>query len=98
MYWALSLPIIAVLIWSINIVVTRYADFISPVSISFYRWFFAFILLTPLLCDHLCRQWALIRSAFGAVGSAKCIWSGVVSGLSLHRSAPYTTATQYGTD
>ena len=77
MYWALSLPIIAVLIWSINIVVTRYvADFISPVSISFYRWFFAFILLTPFALIPLCRKWVLIRghiwqlavlSAFGLV-------------------------------
>lgn len=34
------LPLTAVLIWSLNIVVTRYVtDFISPVSISFYRWF-----------------------------------------------------------
>ena len=39
--WAILLPVSAVLIWSLNIVVTRYVtDFISPVSISFYRWFF----------------------------------------------------------
>ncbi|EPH2403042.1 EamA family transporter, partial [Acinetobacter baumannii] len=37
--WAFIFPILAVLIWSLNIVVTRYvSDYISPVSISFYRW------------------------------------------------------------
>ena len=34
-------------------------------------------------------------SAFGAVGSAKCIWSGVVSGLA-YTAAHYTTATNMG--
>ena len=39
-WWALALPLLAVLIWSMNVAVTRYVvDYISPVSISFYRWF-----------------------------------------------------------
>ena len=43
MFWAILLPLIAVLIWSLNIAVTRYvAAYISPVSISFYRWLIAF--------------------------------------------------------
>ena len=42
-FWAILLPLIAVLIWSLNIAVTRYvAAYISPVSISFYRWLIAF--------------------------------------------------------
>ncbi len=47
-FWAILLPLIAVLIWSLNIAVTRYvAEYISPVSISFYRWLIAFLILTP---------------------------------------------------
>ena len=35
-WWALALPLLAVLIWSMNVAVTRYVvDYISPVSISF---------------------------------------------------------------
>ena len=48
--WVFILPLIAVFIWSLNIAVTRYvADYISPASISFYRWFVAFIILTPFM-------------------------------------------------
>ncbi|MEK5764690.1 EamA family transporter, partial [Acinetobacter junii] len=60
-WWAFLLPLTAVLIWSLNIVVTRYVtDFISPVSISFYRWFFAFLILTPFILPRVIRERALI--------------------------------------
>ena len=96
MYWALSLPIIAVLIWSINIVVTRYvADFISPVSISFYRWFFAFILLTPFVVRPLCRQWALIRAHLGQLAVLSAFGLVLYQGLA-YTAAHYTTATNMG--
>ncbi|AYA70118.1 DMT family transporter [Acinetobacter sp. WCHA55] len=96
MYWALSLPIIAVLIWSINIVVTRYvADFISPVSISFYRWFFAFILLTPFVVRSLCRQRALIRAHLGQLAVLSAFGLVLYQGLA-YTAAHYTTATNMG--
>lgn len=96
MYWALSLPIIAVLIWSINIVVTRYvADFISPVSISFYRWFFAFIILTPFVLVSLCRQWALIRTHLGQLAVLSAFGLVLYQGLA-YTAAHYTTATNMG--
>lgn len=96
MYWALSLPIIAVLIWSINIVVTRYvADFISPVSISFYRWFFAFILLTPFVVRPLCRQWTLIRAHLGQLAVLSAFGLVLYQGLA-YTAAHYTTATNMG--
>lgn len=59
--WAFVLPVIAVMIWSLNIVVTRYAaDLISPVSISFYRWLIAFLILTPFMLGKVWEQRQLI--------------------------------------
>jgi len=90
--WAFVLPLIAVLIWSLNIAVTRYvADFISPVSISFYRWFVAFLILTPFMLPKVWKQRDLIPklavlSAFGMV---------LYQGLS-YTAAHYTTATNMG--
>ncbi|WP_227519008.1 EamA family transporter, partial [Acinetobacter baumannii] len=55
--WAFIFPILAVLIWSLNIVVTRYvSDYISPVSISFYRWLIAFTLYTTNFTEPLSYQ------------------------------------------
>ena len=65
MWWAISLPIIAVLIWSMNIAVTRYvSDYISPVSISFYRWLVAFIILTPFMLPQVWKQRHLVKQHF----------------------------------
>ena len=89
-------PLIAVLIWSMNIVVTRYAvDFISPISISFYRWLIAFLVLTPFVIKQVWQQrdniqlywWKLaILSAFGMV---------FYQGFS-YTAAHYTTALNMG--
>ncbi len=97
MYWALSLPIIAVLIWSINIVVTRYvADFISPVSIGFYRSFCAFILLTPFVVRPLCRQWALIRARLGQLAVLSAFGLVLYQGLAFTPQRTIRPATNMG--
>ena len=95
MWWAMLLPLTAVLIWSLNIVVTRYVtDFISPVSISFIAGF-AFLILTPFILPRVIRERALIvphlkqlavLSAFGLV---------LYQGLA-YTAAHYTTATNMG--
>lgn len=94
--WAFILPLVAIIIWSFNIVVTRYVSgYISPISISFYRWFIAFIVLTPFVLPKL---WInrksifknlpklAILSAFGMV-----MYQGVA-----YTAAHYTTATNMG--
>ena len=64
-WWALLLPMLAVLIWSLNITVTRYvADYISPVSISFYRWLVAFLVLTPFILPQVWKHPASRKSSF----------------------------------
>lgn len=57
-----SLALIVVLIWSMNVVLTRYSiDYISPVSISFYRWMIACLLLTPFMFQKAWRIWSSIN-------------------------------------
>ncbi|TAL87080.1 MAG: DMT family transporter [Candidimonas sp.] len=55
-------PFVAVVIWSVNTIVTKMAaGIIEPTAISFYRWFLAWLLLTPFIWRSLVRDWAKIR-------------------------------------
>lgn len=62
--------ILAVFFWSFNVIVAKYyANTFSPWQISFYRWFFASVILLPFtyktiwrMKDELVRYWKLILS------------------------------------
>ncbi|MGY5802727.1 DMT family transporter [Rhizobium sp. LEGMi12c] len=55
-------PLLTVLIWSGNTVVTKAsAGVISPGSISFYRWLLAFLVLLPFVGREAWRNRALLR-------------------------------------
>jgi drug/metabolite transporter (DMT)-like permease len=55
-------PLLTVLIWSGNTVVTKAsAGVISPGSISFYRWLLAFVVLLPFIGRAAWRNRALLR-------------------------------------
>lgn len=59
--WIYSFPLIPVLIpvliWAINMVVTKYAaSVIEPVSISFWRMLIALIVMLPFVYSALYRQ------------------------------------------
>lgn len=56
-------PLLAVLIWSINAVVSKVsATAIDPAAISFYRWALALIVLTPFALPGAIRNWPAIRA------------------------------------
>lgn len=94
--WAFVLPLIAVLIWSLNIAVTRYvADYISPVSISFYRWFVTFLILTPFMLPKVWKQRAVIGKDLGKLAVLSAFGMVLYQGLS-YTAAHYTTATNMG--
>lgn len=96
MWWAVCLPIIAVLIWSMNIAVTRYvSDYISPVSISFYRWFVAFIILTPFMAKKMWQNSHLIRQHFWQFAILSAFGMVLYQGLS-YSAAHHTSATNMG--
>lgn len=94
--WAFLLPVIAVLIWSLNIAVTRYAvDLISPASISFYRWLIAFIVLTPFMLKPVWRKRHLVRQHMGQLAILSVFGMVLYQGLA-YTAAHYTTATNMG--
>ena len=95
-WWAFLLPLAAVLIWSFNMTVTRYvADFISPLSISFYRWLLAFLLLTPFILPKLIRQWPEVKPHLGQLAILSLFGMVLYQGLA-YSAAHFTTATHMG--
>ena len=95
-WWALALPLLAVLIWSMNIAVTRYVvDYISPVSISFYRWLVAFLVLTPFMATRVWRERVLIRQYWKKLAVLAAFGMVLYQGLG-YTAAHYTSATNMG--
>ncbi len=94
--WVLGLPLIAVFIWSFNIVVTRYvAEFISPVSISFYRWLLAFLVLTPFMLPKVWKNRHVIRPHLKQLAILSAFGMVLYQGLA-YTAAKHTTATNMG--
>jgi drug/metabolite transporter (DMT)-like permease len=57
---------ITALCWAGNAIVGRLAaGHIPPVTLSFLRWSFAFLLILPLAWKHLVRDWPAIRARLG---------------------------------
>jgi drug/metabolite transporter (DMT)-like permease len=55
---------ITALCWAGNAIVGRLAaGHIPPVTLSFARWFFAFLLILPFAWKHLVRDWPAIRKS-----------------------------------
>lgn len=95
-FWAFLLPTLAVFIWALNIAVTRYvSDYISPVSISFYRWLIAFIILTPFVLKKTWKQRVIIKRHLLQVAVLAAFGMVLYQGLA-YTAAHYTTATNMG--
>jgi drug/metabolite transporter (DMT)-like permease len=57
---------ITALCWAGNAIVGRLAaGHIAPVTLSFLRWSFAFLIVLPFAWRHLVRDWGAIRSRLG---------------------------------
>ena len=57
---------ITALCWAGNAIVGRLAaGHIAPVTLSFLRWSFAFLIILPFAWKHLVRDWPAIRSRLG---------------------------------
>ena len=93
---AYLLPLGAVLIWSINTVVSKLAaDSISAAEIGFFRWVVAAVIFTPFLLPSIWRKRAVIKPL-----QPKILVLGVL-GMVIYQSqayyaAHYTTATHMG--
>jgi drug/metabolite transporter (DMT)-like permease len=90
------LPLITVLIWAINIVLTRAAiDVIQPFNISFYRWLIAFVVLTPFLLPKVSRERQMIMPYLPKLAVLGLFGMVMYQGLA-YVAAHTTTATNMG--
>jgi drug/metabolite transporter (DMT)-like permease len=89
-------PLLAVLIWSGNTVVSKMAaGAIGPAEISFYRWLLAALLFTPWVLGPAWRNRAALRAQLGRLACLGLL--GMVAYQCLAYYAAYqTTATHMG--
>lgn len=94
--WQYAFPLLAVVIWSGNTVVSKMAaGTIAPAEISFYRWLLAAVLFTPLALRPVLRNWPAIRPRLGRIAVLGLL--GMVAYQCLAYYAAYlTTATHMG--
>jgi drug/metabolite transporter (DMT)-like permease len=63
MYTGIALAVLATLIWAGNFVIARgVVKDISPVSLAFFRWVTACIIMFPLAYKAFLREWPMVRS------------------------------------
>src|SRR5882762_1507510 len=81
---------ITALCWAGNAIVGRLAaGHIPPVTLSFLRWSFAFLLILPFAWKHLVRDWPAIRSRLGLMITLS------IAGISIfNRSEEHTSELQ----
>lgn len=90
------LPLGAVLIWSINTVVSKLAaDSISAAEIGFFRWLVAAVLFTPFLLPSIWRQRADIKPQLPKIITLGVLGMVIYQTLAYY-AAHYTTATHMG--
>lgn len=94
--YIMLLPLGTVLIWAINIVLTRAAiDVIQPFNISFYRWLIAFLILSPFLLPRVWRERAQIKPYIAKLAVMGLFGMVMYQGLA-YVAAHSTTATNMG--
>ena len=73
---------ITALCWAGNAIVGRLAaGHIPPVTLSFLRWSFAFLLILPFAWKHLVRDWPAIRARLGLMITLSVTGIGVFNTL-----------------
>lgn len=89
-YWA---PLGAVVIWSVNSIVTKQAaTAINPASIALYRWIIALLILTPFLARPIWRRRAAVAAHWPKLALLGALGMAVYQGLA-YQAALTTSAT-----
>lgn len=87
------LLVLTTLFWSGNMVVGRaIRDDVPPMSLAFWRWTIAFLLVLPLALPHLKTQWPQLRRGWKAVVGLGVIGVGGYNTLA-YIALQYTAAT-----
>lgn len=90
---AIALLTLAPLFWSVNWVVGRgLADHVPPLAMTFYRWFFAIVILAPFALPRVLRERALIARHARVLAALGVTGVGIHSALA-YLGLRYTTAT-----
>lgn len=85
------LPFFTVIIWGGNSIVNKMAaSTIEPSAMSFFRWFFAMLLLTPFCLPSLIRRWATVKPYLSKIAFLALL--GMVLNQSLGYYAGLTTS------
>ncbi len=93
---AYLLPLGAVLIWSVNTVVSKLAaDSISAAEIGFFRWLVAAVLFTPFVLPSIWRQRADIKPLLPRIVVLGVLGMVIYQSLAYY-AAHFTTATHMG--
>ncbi|QIL83314.1 DMT family transporter [Diaphorobacter sp. HDW4A] len=89
-------PLMAVLIWSFNTVVSKQAaSSIHPAEIGFLRWLLAAALLSPFLLPGVVRNWRAIRPQVPRILTLGLLGMVIYQTLA-YFAAGFTTATHMG--
>ncbi|TCR91808.1 DMT family transporter [Rhizobium sp. BK376] len=89
-------PLLTVLIWSGNVIVTEAAaGVISPGSISFYRWFLAFIVLLPFVAKGVWERRAVLVHHWWRLACLGALGMVIYQSLA-YEAAKTTTAVNMG--
>ncbi len=90
------LPLIAVLIWSANVIVNKLSvGHIFPAEIAFLRWFAAGLLLTPFALPGLWRARRAFAPHLSQYAALGVLGMAIYQGLA-YSAAHYTSATNMG--
>ena len=78
--------------WACNWIVGRslYTE-IPPMAMTFYRWFFALLILAPFALPHVRREWPIVRRHRGVLALLGVVGVGTHNGLT-YLGLNYTTA------
>jgi drug/metabolite transporter (DMT)-like permease len=89
-------PLLAVLIWTGNTLVTKAAaGLIAPSAITFYRWLLAGLVLTPFVLPAVWRQRRLVLAHLPKLALLGCLGMGLYQGMA-YQAAHSTSAINMG--
>ena len=83
---------LAAFFWACNWIVGRgLSNDVPPLAMTFYRWFFALLILAPFALPHLRKEWAIVRRRWKALLGLGIIGIGSHNALA-YLGLRYTTA------
>ena len=94
--FTIFIPLLAVIIWSFNVVLNRYSiDYISPLSISFYRWLIPLLILTPWMLKPILQHQQKIKVHLPQIAVLSALGMFICQGLG-YIASHHTTAINMG--